>query len=208
MPLKPIIGIETYVYTQENENKECEALKLVLLAKDKTGYKNLIKIASIGKGGGNNYKSTVTKDDLLKYHDGIIAFSGGYDSVINYHLLNDNFSQAGEEARYYKLLFGEDFYLSIQDHKLSYDKQLKESIIKLAGDFDISLVAANESFYINKEDAIAHNVMMLARQNRKSKSNSIDITDLKLGSPEFYFKSQEEMRDLFKVYPEALKNME
>ena len=209
--LKPIIGFEAYMATGSRFDKTAGKTKkknyyhLLLLAKNIEGYKNLIKLTTLAHLEGYYYKPRIDKELLQKYHKGIIACSGCLNGVLNAHIVNGDIEKAREEALWYKELFGSDFYIEIQNHGLPEDEAILNWAPKIAKEFDIKLVATNDVHYIKKEHSLAHNVYL----NIKSASNgaqNIDITDLRYRSDQLYYKTTEEMVELFKDFPDAIEN--
>ena len=210
--IKPIIGCEVYISNgsrfDKSSGKEKTRKKnyyhLLLLAKNEIGYKNLMKLSSIGHTEGFYYRPRIDKEVLEKYSDGLVCTSACLGGVVSAHLRNNNYAEAKKEAEYYKNLFGDDFYIEIQNHGINGDKEVLELAPKLATELDIKLVATNDIHYLNKEDAVAHNVLLNIK-DAKGKVE-IDVNDLRYGTSEFYFKTQEEMKKLFSEFPEAISN--
>ena len=203
--IKPIIGIETYIISKEFDDPSAKKEirhHLVLLAKNLQGYKNLIKLSSIGFLEGFYYKPRINKRLLEKHSEGIICLSACLQGEIPFHLLSDNYEKAKEVALFYKNLFGDDFYLEIQDHNLEDEKYVAPKLIQLAKNLDIKMVVTNDSHYIQKEDADAHDVL-LCIQTGKSLS---DPERMKYNTNQLYFKSETEMRTLFPQIPKAYDN--
>jgi DNA polymerase-3 subunit alpha len=210
--IKPILGFEAYVATGSRHNKTAGKTKtrnymhLVLLAKDLAGYRNLMKLTSYAHTEGFYYRPRVDKELLEKYKDGIIASSACLGGVINSHLIEGNYDKAVEEARYYRDLYGEDFYLELQDHGLELDPMILREIPKIAKMLDIPLLATNDIHYEKKEHALSHNVLLLIKDVSAANSGQVDINKLRYQVPEFYYKSAEEMHKIFKDFPDAIEN--
>jgi DNA polymerase-3 subunit alpha len=220
--IKPIIGCEVYILSKGsrfNKSKEKDdgndllvsdgrAKKkrdyhhLILLCKDNTGYKNLIKLVTLGHTEGYYYKPRIDFELLTKYHEGLVCLSACAGGVVANPLINGDYAEAKEIAQMYKDLFGDDFYLEIQDHGIPAEKIVLRDMPKLAKELNIKLVATNDCHYIKREHAIAHNIMLLIPE--ASASDAPDITNLRYGTDQIYFKSAEEMCELFKEYPEAI----
>ncbi len=211
--IKPIIGMEAYVVTEgkrfdkgtsENGNgrkKSKHYNHLILLAKNKEGYKNLSKLSTLGHTEGFYYKPRIDLELLRKYREGLICTSACAGGVVSTHLVNGNFDKAREVAKIYKDIFAEDFYLEIQDHGMEVDKPILEGMPKLSKELGIKLVATNDCHYIEKDHAIAHNILLLL-----SDKNGADYTKLRYGTDQVYFKSSDEMIELFKNYKNAIEN--
>ncbi len=212
--VKPIIGIEAYIangsrFDKNADRKSPEGKKrnyfhLLLLAKDYAGYKNLMKLTSYAHTEGFYYRPRIDKELLEKYHEGIICSSACLGGVINAHLVDGNYEKAVSEAKYYKDLFGDDFYIEIQNHFLNNDPLVLEKAPQIAKELDIKLICTNDIHYLKKEHAYAHNVLLNIRD--ASGTDKIDIFNLRYGTPEYYYKSTEQMLDLFGDYTDSLKN--
>lgn len=209
--IKPIIGFEAYLATGSRFDKTAGKTKkknyyhVLLLAKDYQGYKNLMKLTTLAHLEGFYYKPRIDKELLEKYHEGIVVCSGCINGVINAHLINGAIDKARNEAKYFKDLFGEDFYIEIQNHFLPEDEIILEWAPKIANELGIKLVATNDVHYISKEHSIAHNVYLNIKMASEGVQN-INILDLKYRSDQLYYKTTDEMYELFKQFPDALEN--
>jgi DNA polymerase-3 subunit alpha len=230
--VKPIIGCEVYVaqsgtrhekgkketssVTDEVTSDSSDGLSsaninyahLVLLAKNETGYKNLIKIVSVGHTEGYYYKPRVDLEILRKYNEGIVALSACAGGVISCYITRNDIPTAKKMVQVYKEIYGEDFYLEIQDHEtIPAEKKVLEWMPKLAKEFDIKLIATNDCHYIKPEHAVAHNIYLHLSAKQSKFNDGLDVTrDLRYGTSQVYFKSAEEMCELFKDYPEAIQS--
>lgn len=212
--IKPIIGMEAYIVREGNrtvkkqydeipgKGRQKHYQHLILIAKNKIGYKNLIKLSSIGFIEGFYYKPRIDLEILEKYSEGLICSSACIGGIIAPYLIENNYKKAKEIASTYKEIFKDDFYLEIQNHGLEKEKAMLEGIPKLSQELGIKLIATNDCHYINKEDAVAHNVLMLM----SDKSGEKDYKKLRYKTDQIYFKSPEEMNSLFKDFPEAIEN--
>lgn len=198
--IKPIIGCEVYTINGDIKDKVSSKGKmgaynhLVLLAKDIKGYKNLIKLVSIGHIEGFYYKPRVNYELLEQYKEGLIAMSACLGGDINQSLLNNNYDEALKKAKYFKNLFGDDFYLEIQDHGMEEQKKVNPLIVKLGKELDISLVATNDSHYTKKEDYVAHDILLCLQTGKVFD----DPSRMRFPSNEFYLKNGDEMAEMFK----------
>lgn len=204
--IKPIIGCEIYVAARSMNDKTLEngnkIHHLVLLVKNEIGYQNLMKIVSYASIDGFYYKPRVDYEFLMDKSEGLIALSACLGGEVQNNLMNGNIEKAYEVASKYKELFGEDFYIELQDHGLEEQKRVNNLNIKLAEDLGIKLVCTNDVHYINKDDYKAHDVLLCIQT-----ASSVDDEDrMRYPSHEFYLKSAEEMYDLFSEVPEALEN--
>jgi DNA polymerase-3 subunit alpha len=210
--IKPIVGMEAYVVSEGSRFDKGTDSKtgkkrskhynhLILLAKNKTGYKNLSKLSTLGHTEGFYYKPRVDLELLRKYSEGLVCTSACAGGVVSVPLRNGDYDKAREVSLTYKEIFGDDFYLEIQDHKMDVEKPVLEGMPKLSKELGIKLVATNDCHYIEQEHSIAHNILLLLADKTGS-----DYRNLRYGTDQVYFKSQEEMKDLFKNYNGAIEN--
>ncbi len=204
--IKPIIGCEVYVAPRTRFDKTFEFDKeyyhMVLLCKNYKGYENLIKMVSKGFTEGFYNKPRIDNSLLEKYHEGLICLSGCLAGQIPQKLLKNDYNGAKETALYYKNIFGEDFYLEIQDHGILEQKQTNPDIIKISKETGIPLVVTNDSHYLEKSDSETHRILLCIQTNHTIN----DEDKMEFQTDEFYLKSEEEMRSLFKDIPEAYDN--
>lgn len=212
--IKPIVGMEAYIVSEgsrfdkgsnlsngNGRKKSKHYNHLILLAKNKEGYRNLSKLSTLGHTEGFYYKPRIDLELLRKYRDGLICSSACAGGVISTHLVNNNYDKARDTAKIYKEIFEDDFYLEIQDHSMDIDKPILEGMPKLSKELGIKLVATNDCHYIEQEHAIAHNILLLL-----SDKNGTDYRQLRYGTDQVYFKSSNEMISLFKNYEGAVEN--
>ncbi len=211
--IKPIIGMEAYIVTngsrfdrgKENENNGRKKSKhynhLILLAKNKQGYKNLSKLSTLGHTEGFYYKPRIDLELLRQYRDGLICTSACAGGVVATDLINNDYDRAYQIAKTFKDIFGDDFYLEIQNHNMDVEKPVLEGMPKLSKELGIKLVATNDCHYIEKDHAYAHNILLLL-----SDKNGADYRQLRYGTDQVYFKSGEEMIKLFKNFKGAIEN--
>lgn len=206
MGIKPILGSEVYVamnkYT-EKEPKDKNQYHLVLLAKDNKGYQNLMKIVSEAYVNGFYYKPRVDHDILRKYNEGIICLSACLGGEVQQHIMNNNVEKAKEVASIYNNIFGKDnFYLELQDHGMNEQIGVNNTLVQISKELDIPLIATNDVHYLNRKDALVHDVLLCIQT-----AKTIDEEGrMKFPSDEFYLKSPDEMNELFGHYPQALDN--
>ncbi|MDR2771828.1 MAG: DNA polymerase III subunit alpha [Clostridiales Family XIII bacterium] len=205
--IKPIIGCEVYTAMRSMCDKDSERDKkqghLVLLAKNMTGYRNLIKLVSEAYIRGFYYKPRVDKELLRSHAEGLIALSGCLAGDVQRKLLESNYEGAKREALAFEEIFGKgNFYLELQDQGLAEERRILPDLLRLHEETGIPVVATNDVHYVNREDAAAQDVL-LCIQTRKR----IDDEDrLRFQSDQFYLKSEAEMAALFPDLPEALAN--
>ena len=211
---KPIFGCEVYVAKQdrhEHLDKRDIGYHLILLAKNLQGYKNLIKIVSHAWTEGFYSHPRTDHSELEKYHEGIICCSACLGGEVPQLIMGGQMNQARETIKWFKDVFGEDYYLELQRHKATvaranhdtYEKQclVNDALIQFAKELDIKLICTNDSHFVNEEDADAHERLICLSTGRK-------LTDenLMLYSKQEWFKTQEEMNEVFADIPEALQN--
>lgn len=209
--IKPIIGMEAYIAngsrfdrsSGKRETKKRNYFHLILLVKNETGYRNLIKLASISFLEGFYYRPRIDKGTLEKYSEGLICTSACMGGVVSAHIVRDDIKTARAEAAYYKELFGEDFYIELQNHYFKEDKKILTEAPKIADKLGLKLVATNDIHYMTKDEAVSHNVHLMIK-DAKGGGEKQNIEKLRYQTPEFYFKTSEEMAELFKDFPDAL----
>lgn len=204
--LKPIIGCEIYVSPNSHLEKnplEKKRYHLVLLVKNLKGYKNLVKIVSEAHVNGFYYKPRVDKNFLRKHSEGLICLSACLAGEVQERLLQDDYEGAKIAALEYNDIFGEgNFYLELQDHGLLNQKKVNIFQKKLSKETNIPLVATNDVHYTNQEDSRIQDILLCIGTGSKVK----DQKRMKFESDQFYFKSTQEMIDLFSDVPEAIEN--
>ena len=205
--IKPIIGCEVYTaprkLTDKDPNYDKHQGHLVLLAKDMTGYKNLIKIVSKSYVDGFYYKPRTDMDELKKHSQGLIALSACLAGDVPRAIMNGNYDKARKLAMEYRDIFGNgNYYLEIQDHGLPEQKQVNIEVVRLSRELNIPLVATNDVHYVDKDDAKIQDILMCLQMQKTID----DENRMKFPSDEFYLKSREEMEQLFPELEEALDN--
>ncbi len=201
--IKPIIGCEFYM-TRDRRARDGygQFHHLVLLAKDIEGYKNIIKLDSLAFVEGFYYKPRIDMELLKQHCEGVICLSACLAGEIPQLLLKDDYEGAKKVAAQFKALFGEDYYIEIQDHGLAEQKYTNPQLIKIARELGIKLVATNDVHYIEKTDARMHEVLLCVQTGKTLD----DPQRMRFGSEEFYLKDYDEMHSLFSYIPEALDN--
>ncbi len=208
--IKPIIGQEFYVAPGSRFKKEiCRdsgeevAYHLILLAKDNTGYRNLMKLSSIGYTEGFYYKPRIDMEVLEKHSQGLIASSACIAGQIPVNIIKGCPDEARKLAGIYNEIFGKDnFYLEMQYHGIKEQEIVNAELVRMSADLDIPLIATNDVHYLNREDAYSHE-LLLCVQTGKTMS---DTNRMRFSSDSFYFKTLDEMRMVFADYPDALFN--
>ena len=204
--VKPIIGCEVYVAPRSRFDKEPNIDNrynhLILLAKNQQGYKNLSKLVSIGFVDGYYYKPRIDLEVLEKYHEGLICLSACLAGAVNQALLNGQQEKAEEVALWHKKVFGEDYYIEIQNNGIKEQVLANQKLIQLARKLDIPLVATNDAHYLKKEDAYNHEVLLCIQTGKRMS----DVDRMRFETDELYVKSPEEMIEYFKAFPDAIEN--
>lgn len=200
--IKPILGCEFYVADdlKEKHGKSKNA-HLILLAKNKEGYLNLCRLNTIAFRDGFYYKPRIDYKALETHADGLVCLSACLAGDLQQHLLKHEYEEADKLVQWFKNLFGEDYYIELQDHGLPEQKEVNPHLRELAKKYNIKTVATNDVHYINKEDAEVQDVLMCVQMGKTVN----DPDRLKFGSDEFYFKAYEEMA---KVFPNDLDALE
>ena len=204
--VKPIIGCEVYVAPRSRMQKEPgidnHYYHLILLAKNNEGYKNLSKLVSLGFVEGYYYKPRIDRDILEKYHEGLICLSACLAGEVNQALLNGQTEKAEEIALWHKSVFGEDYYIEIQNNGIREQVLANQKLIQLARKLDIPIVATNDAHYLKREDAYNHEVLLCIQTGKRMS----DEDRMKFDTEELYVKSPEEMSEYFKAFPDAIEN--
>ena len=207
--VKPIIGIEAYVAAGSRHDKKASTVypnggfHMILLAKNLTGYKNLIKLSSAGYLEGFYHRPRMDKEILKEHSEGLIATSACLMGEVNWHLQRGETEEAVAAARFYLDMFGEgNFFLEIQNHGLEQEKLILPKITAISRETGIPLVATNDCHYLRQQDWEAHDALLCIQTDKK-----VDDPDrMRYNSDQIYFKSPEEMERTFGDYKEALEN--
>lgn len=207
--VKPIIGCEFYVTPvtmSDRENKE--RYHQVLLAKNMVGYRNLVKLCSMGYTEGLYYKPRIDKDVLRAHSEGLIATTCCLASEVNQTLVKEGEDAAREIFEWYIDVFGEDYYIELQRHGLRDQDLCNNVLLKWAKEYKVKVIATNDSHYVEKEDSEAHDVLLALQTNADlNDPNRFRFTDdYNQLNPEFYLKTPDEMAALFHDVPESIDN--
>ncbi len=204
--IKPIIGCEVYVAPKSRFDKTSDYERyyhMVLLCKDNTGYQNLIKLVSKGFTEGFYSKPRIDDELLEQYHEGLICLSACLAGEIPQLLLNSDYQSAKARASYYKKLFGADnYFIELQNHGIEEQKRIIPSLVRIADEIGVGIVATNDSHYIEKADHNIHNILLCIQTNRTVNDND----RMEFQTDEFYLKTEAEMQSLFAEYPQAIEN--
>ncbi|HEY1663896.1 MAG TPA: DNA polymerase III subunit alpha [Verrucomicrobiae bacterium] len=207
--IKPIIGCEVYVAPGSRLDKKTSSggrdvyHHLGLLAKDETGYKNLIKLVTDAHLQGYYYKPRIDKETLAAHKEGLIAMSGCLASEIPDLILKDQVDKARDTVDWFKQTLGPDnFFLELQNHGIAEQAKVNKHLVKWAKDFGLKLVATNDVHYINKGDSHAHDCLICIG----TQTQLADTKRMHYEPEQFYLRTAEEMKARFSETPEAVKN--
>lgn len=203
--INPILGYEAYIAPGHRTSKDASRMKeasyhLTLLAKNRTGFKNLIKLASAAFLEGFYYKPRIDKELLEKYHDGIICLSGCAAGELSNQILGGSMDEAEKTIAWYHKLFGNDYYLEIQNAGFEIQRQCAEGTIELANRMGLPLVATNDAHYLNQEDAGVHDVLLCV--NTHTTRN--DPKRMKMEGDQLFVRTPDEMYAAFPGFEEAV----
>jgi DNA polymerase-3 subunit alpha len=207
--IKPIVGCEFFVCENHlDKSRKDNGYQIVLLAKNKKGYHNLAKMSSIAYTDGFYYVPRIDKQIIQKYKDDIICLTGSLYGEVPNKILNVGENQAEEALLWWKNQFNDDLYVEITRHNQEDENRVNQSLIALAKKHQVQLIATNNNFYIDKQDANAHDILLCVRDGEKQATPIGRGRGFRFGLPnqEYYFKSADEMKKLFSDLPEAIVN--
>ena len=208
--IKPIIGCELNVCSNhKDKSNRDDGYQIVFLAKNKNGYRNLSKMCSIGYTEGFYYVPRVDRSIIEQYKSDLIVLSGNMYGEIANKLLNIGESQAEDALMYWKNLFGDDFYLEMMKHGQEDEDRVNETLLEFSKSHNIKVVPTNNSFYLNKEDANAHDILLCVKDGEKQATPIGRGRGFRYGlkNQEYYFKTSNEMKFLFRDYPDFFSNI-
>lgn len=208
--IKPILGCEFYVHDgdiEEHDKNNNPCYHLVLLAKDKAGYANIIKLTSVAWCKGRYVKPRINWELIKEHHEGLICLSACLGGEVLQHLIKNEVEKAKEVAKRYKDLFGDDYYIELQDHGLDEQKRTNPQLIQIAKELGIKMVITNDSHYLRREDADMHDTLLCMQTN----SDKDDPNRFHFANNEFYVKTASQLRDSFswmdaETFEECIKN--
>ena len=210
LKLKPILGCELNICSNHlDKSFKDYGAQIPFLVKNKQGYHNLSKLSSLAYIDGFYYVPRVDKELILKYKEGLIALSGSlYGSVSNL-ILNVGEEQAEEEFKWWCENFGEDFYVELNRHGLDEETHVNNVLIKFAEKYSVKLIASNNVYYVNKEDASSHDILLCVKDAEQKSTPIGKGRGFRYGFPnnEFYFKNAKEINNLFHDLPSAIENI-
>jgi len=201
--LTPIVGCEAYIAPRGRFDRSVrDEAHVTLLAADLVGYRNLVALISKGFLEGYYYKPRIDMDLLAKHHDGLIVLSGCMSSLVAQPFLRNDYAAAKSAAQSFVDIFGDRFYIEVMRHGIPEQDVVTGGLIRLARDMKLPLVATNDSHYLDRRDAQAHDVLLCIGTGKTVQ----DTSRMKFMTDEFYVKSPQEMRALFADVPEACDN--
>jgi DNA polymerase III subunit alpha len=209
--MKPIVGCEFYVCeNHKDKTKKDNGYQVVFLAKNKKGYHNLAKMSSIAYTEGFYYVPRIDRNIIEKYKEDIIILSGNLYGEVPSKVLNLGENQAEEALLWWKSQFGDDFYLELMRHNQEDENRVNETLIAFAKKHAVKLIATNNTFYISKDDANAHDILLCVKEGEKQATPIGRGRGYRYGLPnqEYYFKSDIEMKQAFSDLPQAIINIQ
>jgi DNA polymerase-3 subunit alpha len=222
LKVKPIVGCEFYVVEDRHrkifsKEQKDERYHQVLLAKNKTGYQNLVKLTSLGYIEGLYSKyPRIDKSLIEKYHEGLIATTCCIGAYVPQTILHDGEEKAETEFKWWLDMFGEDYFVELQRHNIKEQEQINNTLLKFAKKYNVPVIATNDSHYTDREDYNAHDILLCINTGEKKATPGYDdfVNDdvhlkdrrFKFPNDQFYFKTADEMKALFSDIPEAIDN--
>ena len=210
-PMKPIVGCEFNVcLDHKNKSIKDNGYQVVLLAKNKKGYHNLAKMSSIAFIDGFYYVPRVDREIIKKYKDDIIVLTGNLYGEVPSKILNLGEKQAEEALLWWKEEFKDDFYIELMRHDQQDETIVNETLLKFSKNHKIKIVATNNTFYLEQKDANAHDILLCVKEGEKQATPKGKGRGYRYGLPneEYYFKSSDEMKNIFSDLPEAIINIQ
>ena len=208
---KPILGCTFNICENHtNKNSKDNGYQVVFLAKNKIGYHNLAKLSSISNTDGFYYVPRIDRNLIEKYKEGLIILSGNLNGEIASKILNMGENQAEEALLWWKAQFGNDFYLEVMRHQQENENHVNDVLINFSKKHQVKLVATNNTFYTTKDEAEAQDILLCVKDGEKIATPKGKGRGFRYGLPnnEFYFKTQEQMKELFADLPEAILNIQ
>jgi len=215
--IKPIIGCEAYIVTRGSRfDKTLQSEKsnqgqgrgiyhhILLLAKDLTGYRNLMKLVTLGHTEGYYYKPRIDVEILQQYKEGLVVTSACPGGIVGSQLVNGNYEEARSVAAIYKEIFGEDFYIEVQNHGIEIEKSILAQAPKIAQELGLKIVGTNDCHYVSAQHAMSHNIMLCIPD--ATSTYVPDYKTLRYGTDQLYFKTSAEMARAFREHPEAISS--
>ncbi len=208
---KPILGCEFNVCENHTDKTHKDnGYQVVFLAKNKNGYHNLAKMSSFSHTEGFYHVPRIDRNIIEKYKEDLIVLSGNLLGEIPNKILNIGEKQAEEALLWWKEQFGDDFYLEVMRHNQEEENHVNKTLIQFSKKHHVKLVATNNTFYTNEEEAEAHDILLCVKNGEKVATPKGKGRGYRYGLPnnEYYFKTQEQMKNLFANLPEAISNIQ
>ena len=209
--IKPIIGCEFFVCDNHlDKSRKDNGYQIVLLAKNKKGYHNLAKLSSIAYTNGFYYVPRIDRKLIEKYKDDLIVLTGNLYGEVPSKVLNIGENQAEESLLWWKEQFQDDLYVEIMRHNQEDERRVNPTLINLANKHHIKIVATNNTYYAEQKDANAHDILLCVKDGEKQATPIGRGRGYRYGMPnkEYYFKSSNDMKNLFKDLPQAISNIQ
>ncbi|WP_025743424.1 DNA polymerase III subunit alpha [Aquimarina pacifica] len=209
--IKPIVGCEFFVCENHTDkSRKDNGYQIVLIAKNKNGYHNLAKMSSIGFVDGFYYLPRIDKEVIKQYKEDIIVLTGNLYGEVPSKVLNIGEKQAEEALLWWHQEFGDDLYIEIMRHNQEDENRVNQVLINFSKKYGIKTIATNNTYYCEKEDANAHDILLCVKDGEKQATPIGRGRGYRYGLPnqEYYFKSSEEMKTVFKDLPEAIINIQ
>jgi DNA polymerase-3 subunit alpha len=210
-PIKPIIGITLNVCANHlDRSHRDDGFQIVLIAKNKNGYHNLAKLTSIAHTKGFYYVPRVDRDLILNYKKDIIVLTGNLYGEVPYKVLNVGAQQAEDSLLWWQEHFGSDLYIELMRHNQEDEKRVNTTLVELANKHGVKMIASNSCYYLKKEEANAHDILLCVKDGEKQSTPIGRGRGYRYGLPnhEYYFKSPQEMTQLFSDIPKAIHNIQ
>ena len=209
-PIKPIIGITLNVCANHlDRSHRDDGFQIVLIAKNKNGYHNLAKLTSIAHTKGFYYVPRVDRELILNYKEDVIVLTGNLYGEVPYKVLNVGAQQAEDSLVWWKEHFGSDLYIELMRHNQEDETRVNSTLVELAIKHGVKIIASNSCYYLKKEEANAHDILLCVKDGEKQSTPIGKGRGYRYGLPnqEYYFKSPREMTQLFSDIPEAIYNI-
>ena len=209
-PIKPIIGITLNVCANHlDRSHRDDGFQIVLIAKNKNGYHNLAKLTSIAHTKGFYYVPRVDRELILNYKEDIIVLTGNLYGEVPYKVLNVGVQQAEDSLLWWKEHFGSDLYIELMRHNQEDETRVNSTLVELANKHGVKMIASNSCYYLKKEEANAHDILLCVKDGEKQSTPIGRGRGYRYGLPnqQYYFKSPKEMTQLFSDIPEAIYNI-
>ena len=210
-PIKPIIGITLNVCANHlDRSHRDDGFQIVLIAKNKNGYHNLAKLTSIAHTKGFYYVPRVDRGLILNYKEDIIVLTGNLYGEVPYKVLNIGAQQAEDSLLWWKEHFGSDLYIELMRHNQEDETRVNTTLVELANKHGVKMIASNSCYYLKKEEANAHDILLCVKDGEKQSTPIGRGRGYRYGLPnqEYFFKSPQEMTQLFSDIPEAIHNIQ